>query len=178
MPYAPNLKGKRVAILVDQLYQELEVWYPYYRLIEAGAKVDLVGAESGKTYPSKLGYPATTVRAYAELDTRDYDGVVTPGGYAPDFIRRYEAANEFVAAIHHQGKLVAAICHGLWCCVSADILRGKRCTSFYAIRKDVENAGGLWEDREVVIDGNLVSSRKPDDLPAFLRAAIDVLAAQ
>ena len=88
------------------------------------------------------------------------------------------AANQFIAAINGQGKLVAAICHGLWCCVSADVLRGKHCTSFFAIRDDVQNAGGLWRDSEVVVDGNLVSSRKPDDLPAFMRAAIAVLAAQ
>lgn len=176
MPNAQNLQEKRVAIFVDQLYQELEVWYPYYRLIEAGATVELVGAEARKTYPSKVGYPATTVKSYDELDTREYAGVIAPGGFAPDFIRRHDAANQFIAKMNREGKLVAAICHGLWCCVSADVLRGKHCTSFFAIRKDVENAGGLWEDTEVVVDGNLVSSRKPDDLPAFLRATIEVLA--
>ena len=166
-----KLKGKRIAIFVDQLYQEMEVWYPYYRLIEEGA-------EAGKTYPSKTGYPAVSSKSYAELNAADYDGVVAPGGFAPDFIRRNPQANEFIAEINRRGKLVAAICHGLWCCVSADVLRGRHCTSFFAIRDDVQNAGGLWEDSEVVVDGNLVSSRKPDDLPAFLRASIAVLAAQ
>jgi protease I len=173
-----KLKGKRVAVFVDQLYQEMEVWYPYYRLIEEGAEVHFVGAEAGKSYPSKTGYPAVTSKSYAEIDASDYDGVVAPGGFAPDFIRRHSTANEFIAQIDKQGKLVAAICHGLWCCVSADVLRGKHCTSFFAIRDDVQNAGGIWEDSEVVVDGNLVSSRKPDDLPAFLRAAIAILAAQ
>jgi protease I len=178
MPHDASLKGKRVAILVDQLYQEMEVWYPYYRLIEEGAEVDLVGAEAGKAYPSKTGYPAVTKKSYAELETTEYDGVVAPGGFAPDFIRRYASANRFISQLNQQGKLVAAICHGLWCCVSADVLRGKHCTSFFAIRDDVQNAGGVWEDSEVVVDGNLVSSRKPDDLPAFMRAAIAVLAAK
>jgi protease I len=173
-----KLKGKRIAIFVDQLYQEMEVWYPYYRLIEEGAEVHFVGAEAGKTYPSKTGYPAVSAKSYAELNAADYDGVVAPGGFAPDFIRRNPQANEFIAEINRRGKLVAAICHGLWCCVSADVLRGRHCTSFFSIKEDVCNAGGLWEDSEVVVDANLVSSRKPDDLPAFVFAAIGVLARQ
>jgi protease I len=171
-----DLKGKRIAILVDQQYQEMEVWYPYYRLVEAGAEVHFIGAEKGKAYPSKVGYPATAHKAYDEANAADYDGVVCPGGFAPDFIRRHPKANQFVADTDKQGKLVAAICHGLWCCCSANVLRGRRCTSFFAIKDDVVNAGGLWEDSEVVVDGNLVSSRKPDDLPAFMKACIHVLA--
>jgi protease I len=170
-----DLHGKRVAILVDQLYQEMEVWYPYYRLIEAGAEVHLVGAERGATYKSKVGYPATAHKSYDEVTADSYDGVVCPGGFAPDYIRRHAKATQFIANIDRQGKLVAAICHGLWCCCSANVLRGRRVTSFFAIKDDVANAGGLWEDSEVVVDGNLVSSRKPEDLPAFLRACIQVL---
>jgi protease I len=171
-----DLKGKRIAILVDQMYQEMEVWYPYYRFLETGAEVHFVGAEKGKTYPSKLGYPATAHKSYDEVSADDYDGVVCPGGFAPDFIRRHAKANQFVAGINRAGKLVAAICHGLWCCCSANVLRGRRCTSFFAIKDDVVNAGGVWEDAEVVVDGNLVSSRKPEDLPAFMRAAMHVVA--
>jgi len=170
-----NLKGKRIAIFVDQLYQEMEVWYPYFRLIEAGAEVHLVAAEAGKSYPSKLGYPCVSHKAYADLKSSDYDGVIAPGGFAPDFIRRHPASSQFIAQIDSQGKLVAAICHGLWCLCSANVLKGKRCTSFFAIKDDVVHAGGLWEDSEVVIDHNLVSSRKPDDLPAFMKACISVL---
>jgi protease I len=170
-----TLKGKRIAIFVDQLYQEMEVWYPYYRLIEAGAEVHLVAAEAGKTYPSKLGYPCTATKTYAELKAADYDGVIAPGGFAPDFIRRHPASSQFIAQIDAQGKLVAAICHGLWCLCSANVLKVKRCTSFFAIKDDVVHAGGLWEDAEVVVDHNLVSSRKPDDLPAFMKACISVL---
>jgi len=106
------------------------------------------------------------------------DGVIAPGGFAPDFIRRHPKANQFIAQVDAQGKLVAAICHGLWCCCSANVLRGKRCTSFFAIKDDVVNAGGIWEDSEVVVDGNLVSSRKPDDLPAFMKSVIKVLGAK
>ncbi len=171
-----RLTGKRIAIFVDQMYQEMEVWYPYYRLIEEGAEVHLVGDQAGKSYPSKTGYPAMTVKSYTDLNASDYDGVVAPGGFAPDFIRRHAKANQFMAEINSQGKLVGAICHGLWVCCSADVLRGRRCTSFFAIKDDVRNAGGLWEDSEVVVDGNLVSSRKPDDLPAFVLACIGVLA--
>ncbi len=170
-----NLKGKRVAIFVDQLYQEMEVWYPYYRLVEAGAEVHLVAAEAGKSYPSKLGYPCASHKSYAEIKAADYDGVIAPGGFAPDFIRRHPASSQFIAQIDAQGKLVAAICHGLWCLCSANVLKGKRCTSFFAIKDDVVHAGGLWEDSEVVVHDNLVSSRKPDDLPAFMKACIAVL---
>jgi protease I len=173
-----NLQGKQVAIFVDQQYQEMEIWYPYYRLVEAGATVHLAGSEKGKTYPSKLGYPCTTTHAYEELDPNAYDGVVAPGGFAPDFIRRNPASSKFMAAMDSQGKLVAAICHGLWCCCSARVLKGRRCTSFFAIKDDVVNAGGLWEDAEVVVDGNLVTSRKPDDLPAFMKSCIRVLSAR
>jgi protease I len=173
-----KLKGKRVVIYVDQQYQEMEVWYPYYRLLEDAAEAIFVGDTAGKSYPSKTGYPAMAEKAYNDLNAADYDGVIAPGGFAPDFMRRHAKANEFMAEMNRQGKLVAAICHGLWVCCSADVLRGKHCTSFFAIRDDVRNAGGLWEDSEVVVDGNLVSSRKPADLPAFVVACINVLAAQ
>ena len=173
-----TLKDKKIAIFVDQQYQEMEVWYPYYRLIEEGAEVHLIAAEAGKTYPSKVGYPCTSDKSYEAVSPNDYDGLIAPGGFAPDFIRRHPQSSHFMQQINSQGKLVAAICHGLWCCCSADVLRGKHVTSFFAIKDDVVNAGGLWEDSEVVIDKNLVSSRKPSDLPAFMRACIAVLAAQ
>ncbi len=171
-----ELKGKRVAILVDNMYQELEVWYPLYRLREAGAETKLVAAEAGKTYTSKFGYPAVSELSYDAVKADDFDGVVIPGGFAPDVIRRYEKALDFVRQLNAQGKLVASICHGLWVNCSAGILKGRRSTCFFAIKDDVINAGAHYEDAEVVVDGNLVSSRKPDDLPAFCQAAIRVLA--
>lgn len=173
-----SLKGKRIAVLVDQLYQEVEVWYPYYRLKEAGAEVFLVGAETGKTYLSKVGYPAVAEKSYADLRPEDYDGVVAPGGFAPDHIRRHTLALEFVHEIDKAGKLVAAICHGPWVLCSSRMLKGRKLTSFFAIKDDVVNAGAEWEDAAVVVDRNLVTSRKPDDLPAFCAACIEVLEAQ
>lgn len=170
-----ELKGKRVAVLVDNLYQELEVWYPLLRLKEAGAEVITVGATAGATYTSKLGYPAKADKSYDEVKAADYDGVVIPGGFAPDHIRRHPKAIEFVRDLDKAGKLVASICHGPWVLCSAGTLKGRRVTSFFAIKDDVVNAGGIWEDSEVAVDRNLVTSRKPDDLPAFCQASIQVL---
>jgi protease I len=173
-----ELKGKRVAVLVDNIYQDMEVWYPVYRLREAGAEVVSVGAKPGETYHGKYGYPIVCEKSYDEAKPADFDGVVVPGGYAPDIIRRYPKALQFVKEMDAQGKMVAAICHAGWVLCSADMLRGRRVTCFFAIKDDVVNAGGIWEDSEVVVDKNLVTSRKPDDLPAFCRASIKVLAAQ
>ena len=171
-----ELKGKRVAMLVDQMYQEMEIWYPLYRLQEAGVEVITVGAEAGKSYPSKLGYPCVAKLSYDDVSADDFDGVIAPGGFAPDHIRRHPKANQFVAAVNAQGKLVAAICHGPWVLCSAHgMLKGRKATSFFAIKDDVINAGAEWVDAEVVIDKNLVTSRKPEDLPAFALACIQVL---
>ena len=173
-----ELTGKIIAILIDAAYQEMEVWYPYYRFQEAGAECVFVGAEAGKTYLSKVGYPATAALSYDNVNADRFDGVVIPGGYAPDHIRRHAKAVHFVNEMDTQGKLVASICHGPWVLCSAGILKGRRATCFFAIKDDVINAGADYEDAEVVTDGNLVTSRKPDDLPAFCRAAIRVLLEQ
>jgi protease I len=173
-----ELEGKRIAVLVDSAYQVLEVWYPYYRLREAGAVTVLVGPKAGESYPCKLGYPATAELSYKDAKAADFDGVVIPGGYAPDSIRRHAEAVQFVADLNAQGKLVASICHGGWVLCSAHgMLKGRKATSFIAIKDDMINAGAEWVDAEVVVDKNLVTSRKPDDLPAFCRASIEVLTA-
>jgi protease I len=172
-----ELKGKRIAIYVDTMYQEMELWYPLYRLQEAGAEVVVVGAKSSQTYTSKLGYPCTSQLSYDEIEASDFDGLIIPGGYAPDHMRRHAKATGFVKALNDQGKLIAAICHAGWVlCSAPGVLKGRRATSFFAIKDDMVNAGAKWEDAEVVVDGNLVTSRKPDDLPAFCRACIEVLA--
>jgi protease I len=170
-----ELNGKRAAILVEQQYQELEVWYPLYRLREAGCQVALVGPEAGKTYPSKLGYPAVSDKAAKDVRPDDFDLLVIPGGFAPDFIRRHESVLEFVRGCVAKGKVLAAICHGPWVLCSTTALRGKKATCFMAIKDDVINAGANYVDAEVVRDGNLITSRKPDDLPAFMQAIFAAL---
>lgn len=166
---------KKIAIIVDNLYQEMEVWVPLYRFQEAGAQVVVIAAEAGKTYTSKLGYPVKSDLSYDQANAADFDGVIVPGGYAPDHIRRHAKANQFVADINAQGKLVASICHGPWVLCSAHgMLKGRRATCFYAIKDDMVNAGAIYEDAEVVVDKNLVTSRKPEDLPAFCRESLKV----
>jgi len=167
-----ELQGKRAAVLVEQQYQEMEVWYPAYRLREAGCKVTFVGPEAGATYPSKLGYPAKSDKAAKDVSADDFDILVIPGGFAPDFIRRTEAMIRFVSNMAERGKVVAAICHGPWVLCSTQALKGKKATCFFAIKDDVINAGAKYVDEEVVRDGNLITSRKPDDLPAFMQAII------
>ncbi len=164
-----DLQNVRAAVLVEQQYQEMEVWYPIYRLREAGCKVTLIGPEAGQAYPSKLGYPAKSDKAAADVSARDLDVIVIPGGFAPDFLRRHEAVVRLVSDMAEQGKIVAAICHGLWVLCSTQALKGKRATCFFAIKDDVSNAGAHYVDMEVVRDGNIISSRKPDDLPAFMQ---------
>jgi len=169
-----TLQGQRIAILVEDLYQELEVWYPYYRLKEAGADVVLVG--TGKSeYKGKYGYPLTPDAAADALDISRFDGLIVPGGYAPDILRRFPAVIRLVQEAHRQGRVIGAICHAGWVLCSAGILRGKTVTCFSAIRDDVVNAGATFVDRDVVRDGNLITSRKPDDLPAFMRTIIGAL---
>ncbi len=167
-----ELAGKTIAIIIDNMFNEYELIYPYYRLQEAGARVQVVATSAPATFHSKLGLTANSDLAVKEVSADDFDGLVIPGGYAPDIMRRDELLVKLVRDIFNQDKPVAAICHAGWMLVSAGVLAGKKCTSFFAIKDDMINAGALWQDAEVVIDGNLVTSRKPDDLPAFMKAYI------
>jgi protease I len=169
-----TLQGKKIAVLVENIYEDLELWYPVLRFREAGAEVTVVGPER-KGYESKHGYPVRADAAMGEVRGADFDAVIIPGGYAPDHMRRYEEMVKLVRDACKAGKVVAAICHGGWMLASADVVRDKTVTCFFAIRDDLVNAGAKYVDQEVVRDGNLVTSRKPDDLPAFCRTIIEAL---
>lgn len=166
---------KKFAILVEDNYQVLEVWYPYFRLQEEDVETVLVGTGAKKEYKSKEGYPAQEELSIQKAKTSDFIGVVIPGGYAPDILRRYPEVNQFVRNLFKEGKIVASICHGGWVLVSAGILKGKKATSFSAIKDDLVNAGAQFIDKEVVVDGNLITSRNPYDLPVFCREIIKVI---
>jgi protease I len=170
-----ELAGKNVLILVEQMYNEFEFWYPYYRLKEAGAGVTVVGSGSARVYTSKNGLPVTADTTAESVAAAACDGVIIPGGYAPDIMRRHAAMVRLVKTCAEAGKLVAAICHAGWMLASAEIVAGRTVTSFFSIRDDLVHAGARWVDQEVVVDGNLVTSRTPEDLPAFMRAVIGVL---
>ena len=163
---------KKIAIIVDQMYQVLEVWYPYYRLKEAGHQVDFVAAEAKKQYGSKNGYPCLSDISAKQAEPEDYDCMIVPGGFAPDFMRRDPDVIKFANDIVNTDKIIAAICHGGWLLCSTQVYRGKKATCFMAIKDDIKNAGADYIDAECVVDGNLITSRKPDDLPAFCAAIL------
>lgn len=170
-----ELSGKRVVILVEDGYEDLEFWYPYYRLKEAGAEVQ-VGAHAVRQYESTHGYPAVPDVEAKDLDPGEWDAVVIPGGTkCPDRMRMHREILDFVRGMFREGKVVAAICHAAWVPISAGVVEGRRMTCWPSVKDDLVNAGGRYEDVEAVVDGNLVSSRKPDDLPAFARAIMGAL---
>ncbi|MEI6221883.1 MAG: type 1 glutamine amidotransferase domain-containing protein [bacterium] len=170
-----ELQGKTIGILAENHYEDLELWYPYYRFIEAGATVKIIGSGTEETYKGKYGYPVTPEVDIIEVDPPDFDAIIIPGGFAPDFMRRVPRMIEFVRASVLLGKIVAAICHGPWMLASANVLHGKKATCFFAIADDIRNAGAHYLDQEVVRDGNIITSRKPSDLPAFCREIIQTL---
>ena len=168
-------KGQRIAVLVEKLYEDLELWYPVLRFREAGCHVKIVGPKAGETYASKHGYPAKSDVAAADVKADDFDAIVIPGGYSPDHMRRCKPMVDLVIEAARKGKVLAAICHGPWMLCSAKCLKGRKVTGFFAIRDDVENAGGIWQDAACVRDRNLVTSRTPDDLPAFITGIFEAL---
>ena len=163
-----------ILCLVGPEYEDLEVWYPKLRLEEAGCSVPLVGmGEAG--YRGKHGYPAAVDGHVKDYSADSLAGIIAPGGWAPDKLRRDPKVLSLVRDVHEAGGLIATICHGPWILISAGILRGRTLTSTVGIRDDVVNAGATWVDRPVVVDGNIVSSRVPKDLPAFGRALVEWL---
>jgi protease I len=169
------MEGDKVAILVDEMYQVLEVWYPYYRLKEGGFEVDFVAGQAKKEYHSKEGYPCVSRIAAHEVIIDEYECMVVPGGFAPDFMRRQAEVVKLANKMVDSGKVIAAICHGGWLLCSTSAYKGKKATCFHSIKDDIMHAGAEYLDRECVVDGNLITSRKPDDLPAFCRAIIKAL---
>jgi protease I len=166
---------KTLLAFVDEIYEDLELWYPRLRLEEAGFAMRLAGPEL-KKFAGKHGYPATADLLISDANSRDFGGLLIPGGFMPDKLRRDPKVLSLTREFSEQGKLVAFICHGGWIPISAKILKGRRVTGSRGIKDDLENAGGIWVDEPVVIDGNLISSRTPQDLAPFARAMVDFLA--
>jgi protease I len=166
----------KIAILAENMYDDRELWYPTLRMKEAGHEVHIIGSGTASEFYSKFGMPVKVDKNVQDINPTDYDGLIIPGGFSPDYMRRVPKMVEFVKIIGDSGeKPVAAICHGGWMLISAKLIYGKKVTSFYSIRDDIENAGATWSDAPVVVDGNIITSRNPNDLPAFCKAILDQL---
>ncbi len=171
-----KLQGKRILVLVEDGVEDLEFWYPYLRLKEEGAQVIAAGSGRQDNFLSKNGVSIKAEVAVEDVDAGEIDGIVVPGGWAPDKLRRFPPVLQLIKDVHSQGKLIASICHGPWVLISAKILAGYELTCVPAIKDDVINAGARYVDQEVVVDRNIISSRTPPDLPAFMRAIVVSLA--
>jgi protease I len=176
MESLPHLAGKHFLFFVDDVYEDLELWYPKLRLQEAGASVVVAGLHAHHVYAGKHGYPCRSDAAIEQVRSSDFDGVICPGGFMPDKLRRVPKVLELVREFAEAGKVMAAICHGGWIPISAQVYRGVRVTGSLGIRDDLVNAGAIFEDAAVVVDRHFVSSRKPDDLPDFCRGIFQALA--
>lgn len=169
-----ELLGQRFLCFVGDDYEDLEVWYPKLRLIEAGAEFHLAGDSAGKKYVGKNGYPCTSDISFRGLSTDGYHGLICAGGWMPDKLRRDPEVLRIIREFSQTSRLVAAVCHGGWMPISAGVYRGVRVTGSPGIRDDLVNAGAVFEDTSVVVDRHFVSSRRPDDLPDFCREIIRV----
>jgi protease I len=171
-----RLKDKKVIALVEHDFEDLELWYPILRLQEEGATVHLVGNEAKKQYKGKYGVPAESDYAFGDINSEDYDAILVPGGWAPDKLRRYPEVLQFVKEMDEAKKPIGQICHAGWVLISANILQGKKVTSTPGIKDDMTNAGASWYDEPVITDGHIISSRRPPDLPPYVKAFADKLA--
>ena len=171
------LSGRRVLILLGEDYEDLELQYPKYRLIEAGAAVTVGAMKAHHTYHGKHGYPQTSDDSLSGMHADNFDALVIPGGWMPDKLRRSDEVKALVRTIAEAGKPIASICHGPLIDISAEIVKGRTYTSSPGVKDDLVNAGATWVDRSVCVDGNRVSARRPDDLPDFCRAFIEVMVA-
>jgi protease I len=171
-----DIDSRSVLIFIEDGYEDMELMYPKYRLEEAGYRVVIAGPKAGQQYLGKHGYPCNSDASISEMDETDFAGVLCPGGWAPDKLRRLDKVKALVAEFHESRKLIAAICHGGWIPISAGVYRGARVTGSPGIKDDLVNAGANFEDSAVVVDRHFVSARKPDDLPVFLPGMLKVLA--
>lgn len=173
-----KLQGKKVLQLVSNDFEDLELWYPVHRLREEGAHVILAGEKADHAYIGKYGVPAKSDVSFDDVDITSFDAILVPGGWSPDLLRRFDSVKDFVRYMDEQKRPIGQICHAGWVLISANILDGVNVTSTPGIKDDMENAGAIWHDEPVVVDGHIVSSRRPPDLPDYMRAFIDVFAKQ
>jgi protease I len=170
-----KLTGKNIICLVEEQFEDLELWVPVMRLREEGAHVTLVGTGRAESFVGKHGVPATPDINADQVNMSDYDGVLVPGGWAPDKLRRSQAVLDLVRTADQQGKVIAAICHGGHVLISAGIVKGRKATGTTAIKDDLINAGAEWVDVSALRDGNLVWARVADDIPNFCRELVQAL---
>ncbi|PYZ95235.1 protease [Salipaludibacillus keqinensis] len=171
-----KLQGKKVLTVIEHEFEDSELIYPHYRLQEEGAISHIAGKEAETTYTGKNGVPVVSDYSFEQINIEEYDAILVPGGWAPDKLRRYKEVLAMVTYMHEQKRVIGQICHAGWVLISADILKGKNVTSTPGIKDDMVNAGATWHNEEVVVDGPLVSSRRPPDLPAYGRALVEAIA--
>ena len=173
-----RLEGKRIIQVVSNDFEDLELWYPVHRLREEGAIVDIVGEKSDETYIGKYGVPIKSNKMFDEINPAEYDAILVPGGWSPDLLRRFDSVLNMVRHFDQNKQPIGQICHAGWVLISAGILKGVNVTSTPGIKDDMTNAGAIWHDEAVVVDGHIVSSRRPPDLPDYMRAFIQVMEEQ
>ncbi|MRX70766.1 DJ-1/PfpI/YhbO family deglycase/protease [Bacillus lacus] len=170
-----RLEGKTIIQIVSDDFEDLELWYPVHRLREEGAKVIIAAEEAGKKYIGKYGVPVESELSFRDMDAEQYHALLVPGGWSPDKLRRYEEVLSLVKKMNEDKKVIGQICHAGWVLISANILHGVKVTSTPGIKDDMINAGAEWVNEAVVVDGHIVSSRRPPDLPDYMREFIKVL---